>query len=135
MVESTLIVNIALLMLAAIGLIILTQAAVHAWQGRVLYADHSQRTWGWWIELHTGRPECLYYFGPFSSAPEAEDSVQGYIQDLSEEGAENITVQVKLCRPRQLTSPSPQSSEIALGQTLLDFSRLNDLTKSLQGLS
>ncbi len=115
MFESTLIVDIALLMLAVLGLIILTQAAIHAWQGRILYSDHSQRTWGWWVELHTDRPDCLYYFGPFSSAAEAENSVQGYIQDLSDEGAENITVQVKRCKPSQLTSPSLQSSEMALG--------------------
>jgi hypothetical protein len=115
MFESTLIANIALLMLAALVLIILTQAAIHAWQGRILYSDHSQRTWGWWVELHTARPGCLYYFGPFSSAAEAEDSVHGYIQDLSDEGAENITFQVKSCKPMQLTSPSLQSSEMALG--------------------
>ena len=115
MFESLLIVNTALLMLAVLGLIIFTQAAIHAWQGRILYSDHSQRKWGWWVELHTDRPDCLYYFGPFSSAPEAENSVQGYIQDLSDEGAENITVQVKRCKPSQLTSPSLQSSEMALG--------------------
>jgi Domain of unknown function (DUF1816) len=115
MFESTLIVDIALLMLAVLGLIILTQSAIHAWQGRILYSEHSQRTWGWWVELHTDRPDCLYYFGPFSSAAEAENSVQGYIQDLADEGAENITVQVKLCKPSQLTSPSLQSSEMVLG--------------------
>ncbi len=115
MFESTFIVNTALLMLAALGFIILIQAAIYAWQGRVLYSDHSQRTWGWWVELYTDHPYCLYYFGPFSSAAEAENSVQGYIQDLSDEGAENITVQVKLCKPSQLTSLSPQSSEMALG--------------------
>jgi Domain of unknown function (DUF1816) len=115
MFESTLIVNLALLMLAAIVSIVLTQAAIHAWQGRDLYSDRSERIWGWWIELHTDRPDCLYYFGPFSSAAEAENSVQGYIQDLSDEGAENITVQVKRCKPMQLTSPSVQSSEMALG--------------------
>lgn len=115
MFESLLIVNIALLMLAVLGLIILTQTAIHAWQGRILYSDHSQRKWGWWVELHTARPDCLYYFGPFSSAAEAKNSVQGYIQDLSDEGAENITVQVKQCKPSQLTSPSRQSSEMALG--------------------
>jgi Domain of unknown function (DUF1816) len=115
MFESTFIANTTLLMLAVLGLIILTQAAIYAWQGRDLYSDRSQRTWGWWIELHTDRPDCLYYFGPFSSATEAENSVQGYIQDLSDEGAQNITVLVKLCKPMQLTSPSLQSSEMALG--------------------
>lgn len=115
MFESILIANTALLMLVITVLIILTQATIHAWQGRDLYADHSQRIWAWWIELHTDRPDCLYYFGPFSNAAEAENSAQGYIQDLSDEGAENITVQVKLCKPMQLTSLSPQAPEMALG--------------------
>ena len=47
----------------------------------------------------------MYYFGPFSSKTEAENSQDGYVQDLATEGAQNIDVNVKWCKPKQLTIP------------------------------
>jgi hypothetical protein len=65
----------------------------------------SERVWGWWVELNTAQPDCLYYFGPFSSTTEADRAKHGYVQDLEIEGATGIAVKVKWCKPKQLTIP------------------------------
>jgi Domain of unknown function (DUF1816) len=57
----------------------------------------------WWVEITTSKPDCTYYFGPFSSAREAKDTQPGYVEDLQQEGAQGIQVNVKRCKPEQLT--------------------------------
>jgi hypothetical protein len=57
----------------------------------------------WWVEITTDSPRCVYYFGPFPSAQTAQAHQNGYIEDLEQEGAQNITVQVKRCKPQNLT--------------------------------
>jgi hypothetical protein len=57
----------------------------------------------WWIEITTGVPRCVYYFGPFSTSKEAESAQFGYIEDLENEGAIDIKVVVKQCKPLRLT--------------------------------
>lgn len=57
----------------------------------------------WWLEISTQQPQATYYFGPFSTAEEAQGSQGGYLEDLEQEGAQDITVQVKWCKPKQLT--------------------------------
>jgi len=57
----------------------------------------------WWVEILTIKPCCTYYFGPFESAQEAVLAQDGYIEDLVNEGAQEITVQIKWCKPRELT--------------------------------
>lgn len=57
----------------------------------------------WWVEVITEKPLCLYYFGPFLSASEAEALKTGYLEDLETEGAQGIKVVVKRCKPRNLT--------------------------------
>ena len=57
----------------------------------------------WWIEISTAQPWCIYYFGPFNSAEEAQSSQAGYIEDLQEEGSEGISVQIKQYTPTLLT--------------------------------
>jgi hypothetical protein len=57
----------------------------------------------WWIEVYTDFPRCLYYFGPFDSAAEAESNQADYLEDLHQEGAEGILAQIKQCRPLNLT--------------------------------
>jgi hypothetical protein len=63
----------------------------------------------WWVEIVTDMPVCTYYFGPFATAQEAEAERPGYIQDLEEEGAKGLQVEVKRCRPTQLTIFDDQS--------------------------
>jgi Domain of unknown function (DUF1816) len=57
----------------------------------------------WWVEVKTDEPRCVYYFGPFSDEATAQSSHSGYIEDLEKEGAKNITVAIKRCKPEQLT--------------------------------
>jgi glucan phosphorylase len=58
---------------------------------------------GWWVELYTIEPPCLYYFGEFDTQQEAEDSKHGFVQDLLAEGAKEIRSQLQLCQPKRLT--------------------------------
>ncbi|WOD38593.1 DUF1816 domain-containing protein [Nodosilinea sp. E11] len=58
----------------------------------------------WWVEIKTNQPACTYYFGPFDSEAEAVMAKGGYIEDLEQEGAQNIQTVVQRCnRPDQLT--------------------------------
>lgn len=59
---------------------------------------------GWWVEIRTALPNCTYYFGPFSSRQEADYAQVGYFEDLKQEGAHGIIIQIKQCQPRELTS-------------------------------
>jgi hypothetical protein len=57
----------------------------------------------WWVEIKTAEPFCIYYFGPFDSIREAKLNENGYIEDLVEEKADGITVELKQCLPDNLT--------------------------------
>ena len=59
--------------------------------------------WAWWVEIVTQTPDCTYYFGPFLSTKEATNALNGYVEDLEQEGAVGIQVQVKRCKPQSLT--------------------------------
>lgn len=60
---------------------------------------------GWWIKISTKRPSYTYYFGTFSSYWELQRLKDGYIQDLVEEGAKIVDIQIERCQPKQLTIP------------------------------
>ena len=57
----------------------------------------------WWVEIQTQNPQCTYYFGPFETAVEARDLQDGYLEDLRQEQAQIITVEIKQCQPEELT--------------------------------
>lgn len=57
----------------------------------------------WWVEITTDDPRCVYYFGPFPSQKVAQAYQGGYVEDLQQEGALNIVVKVKRCKPTNLT--------------------------------
>ncbi|NJP08399.1 MAG: DUF1816 domain-containing protein [Leptolyngbyaceae cyanobacterium RU_5_1] len=57
----------------------------------------------WWLEITTAKPRCTYYFGPFNKAVEAETARFGYIEDLEQEGAQDITATIKRCKPTVMT--------------------------------
>ena len=59
--------------------------------------------WAWWVEIVTRTPRCTYYFGPFLSVKEANAAKAGYIEDLEQEGAQGIAVNIKRCKPADLT--------------------------------
>lgn len=56
-----------------------------------------------WLEISTDKPRCVYYFGPFLSAQEAKLSKDGYLYDLQEEGAKEISFKIKRFKPNELT--------------------------------
>ncbi len=57
----------------------------------------------WWLEIKTTIPPCIYYFGPFSSQKNAKLSEYGYVEDLLQEKAHGITVEIKRLQPKELT--------------------------------
>ncbi len=59
--------------------------------------------WAWWVEIVTKTPRCTYYFGPFLSINEANVAKAGYVEDLEQEGAQGIIINVKRCKPANLT--------------------------------
>ena len=58
----------------------------------------------YWLEITTKVPKCVYYFGPFDSPWEAKSLQAGYIEDLIEEQAQGIHIELKQCQqPVELT--------------------------------
>ncbi len=53
--------------------------------------------------MKTSAPRCIYYFGPFLTAQEAEAAKAGYVEDIENEGAEGIGVSIHRCKPINLT--------------------------------
>ncbi|ESA36616.1 phycobilisome linker [Leptolyngbya sp. Heron Island J] len=67
----------------------------------------------WWVEISTAQPRCLYYFGPFSTESEAIQYQGGYIEDLEQEGAQQIDVTIKCCaEPAHLTVEYTEPSNV-----------------------
>ncbi|MBD0344301.1 MAG: DUF1816 domain-containing protein [Coleofasciculus sp. Co-bin14] len=66
----------------------------------------------WWVEIVTANPCCTYYFGPFVSGREARFYQDGYIEDLEQENAEIVTVEIMQGQPKDLTIDGEESSEI-----------------------
>jgi hypothetical protein len=57
----------------------------------------------WWVEITTENPRCTYFFGPFPDQKTAQAHQAGYVEDLEGEGAKNIAVAIKRCKPNNLT--------------------------------
>ena len=57
----------------------------------------------WWIKINTIFPRCTYYFGPFYTLNEALEHQNGYLEDLIEEGASGIAIEIEKCQPQNLT--------------------------------
>lgn len=66
----------------------------------------------WWVKIATAEPNCVYYFGPFSSEREAIQHQPGFVEDLQQESAQGLEVSILNCAtPTQLTiefEPSKQ---------------------------
>jgi len=65
--------------------------------------EEKTNEFGWWVEVVTALPSCTYYFGPFASVQEADLAQVGFFEDLKQEGAKGVTIQIKQCQPRNLT--------------------------------
>lgn len=57
----------------------------------------------YWVKIETNKPSCTYYFGPFLNNKDAQLAQAGYLEDLNQEGAVNIRVDIKRCKPTELT--------------------------------
>jgi hypothetical protein len=57
----------------------------------------------WWVEISTVQPKYTYFFGPFATSQEAEQSAAGYVEDLQNEAAQGIQATIKRCKPEKLT--------------------------------
>jgi hypothetical protein len=85
-----------------------------------------KRGMAWWVEIVTEEPKCIYYFGSFARANEAKLSLGGYIEDLKEEGAQVIAVDIKRGQPRELTifeDELPESFEGTLSPATSSFAQ------------
>lgn len=56
-----------------------------------------------WIEIITEQPKCIYYFGSFATGNDAHLSSGGYIENLEQELAQEIAVDIKQGHPQKLT--------------------------------
>jgi hypothetical protein len=72
----------------------------------------------WWVEIFTAQPFCLYYFGAFQTFQEARILNQGFKQDLLDEGASVVCLNIKYCSPNQVTIPFPELSPQEFEQLL-----------------
>jgi hypothetical protein len=58
----------------------------------------------YWLRITTKVPKCTYYFGPFDSPLEAKTLQAGYIEDLMEEEAQGIHLELEQAsQPENLT--------------------------------
>ncbi len=59
----------------------------------------------YWLKISTKVPKCVYYFGPFDSPFEAKALQAGYIEDLIEEKALGIHIELEQrLQPEELTA-------------------------------
>jgi hypothetical protein len=63
------------------------------------------------VKIITEKPRCTYYFGPFDSLQEAKLSQAGYIEDLEQEGALKIAVDILQDQPTVLTIDEEEEDE------------------------
>lgn len=57
----------------------------------------------WWVKITTAVPSCTYYFGPFDNQQEANIAQYDYIEDLMEEKAQGISIDIVKEQPEILT--------------------------------
>lgn len=57
---------------------------------------------GWWLEIFAKFPKSTTYFGPFESIDKALSSRNQSLKKFLNEGAKDISIQIKYCQPRQL---------------------------------
>ncbi|VEP16901.1 hypothetical protein H1P_510004 [Hyella patelloides LEGE 07179] len=65
--------------------------------------DENPSQLSWWVQITTISPSCIYYFGPFEHQTEATVAQYEYIQDLLEEKAKGIDIEITKTKPEVLT--------------------------------
>ena len=52
----------------------------------------------WWAKIETDQPSGTYWFGPFITKRSLKENMSSFIQDLADEGAENINHSFVRCK-------------------------------------
>lgn len=68
-----------------------------------ILVNNSDYELGWWVEILTAQPLCLYYFGAFASQQEAESHQAGFVDDLLQENAIILSTNLQFFQPIHIT--------------------------------
>lgn len=68
------------------------------------YDESAGEPLDWWIQVSMQSPSSVMYFGPFDTHKEAESKLAGYVEDLLQEGATDMVVDIQRCHPETLTA-------------------------------
>lgn len=69
-----------------------------------IFGIKQAKTSPYWLNISTKVPQCTYYFGPFDSPLEAKALQAGYIEDLMQENAQGIHIELEQrSQPEELT--------------------------------
>ena len=55
----------------------------------------------WWAKIETGQPSSIYWFGPFITKRSLKENISSFIEDLTEEGSENIKYSLVRCKKEE----------------------------------
>ena len=55
----------------------------------------------WWAKIETGQPSSIYWFGPFITKRSLKVNISSFIEDLTEEGSENIKYSLVRCKKEE----------------------------------
>lgn len=67
-----------------------------------------------WVKIVSENPQCTYYFGPFLTSDEAREAQSGYVEDLIGEGARVDKLEIRRCKPQNLTVYDDSSEPVDL---------------------
>lgn len=73
-------------------------------EGEEFFTDYLEKMGlACWVEIITASPDCIYYFGPFAGGYEAQQSLEGYLEDLHTENSKVVSLDIRRGIPRHLT--------------------------------
>ena len=55
----------------------------------------------WWAKIETGQPSNIYWFGPFITKRSLKENISSFIEDLTQEGSENIKYSLVRCKKEE----------------------------------
>ena len=55
----------------------------------------------WWAKIETQNPNATYWYGPFLTKRSLKENMSSFIQDLSEEGSEDIKHSLIRCKKEE----------------------------------
>ena len=55
----------------------------------------------WWAKIETDQPSGTYWFGPFITKRSLNENITFFIEDLTQEGSENIKYSLVRCKKEE----------------------------------